>query len=255
MNPRQYTGLAVLLLTGLCAVAVFVLVFLYVDDVRSEVGPTATVYELDQPVSALASVPSEALREVEVPERWIPEDAIRHPDQMAGLVAAADYEPGTLLQAGMLELPPVLEPGFREVAIMVDAETGVAGKVFPGDRVDIIATIAGNDDLGIPPRAEVWVSDALVLEIGALTEVDDEDAVGNFTTTAAVPVTFALNAEETLRLAYGESFSVKLRLALRPAGDDAEVPEEFQVYVDALAEDARGNDDSNGDGDNDGGDD
>lgn len=251
MNPRQYTGLAVLLLTGLAAVAVFVLVFLYVDDVRSEVGPTATVYELDQPVAALESVSSEAFREIEVPERWIPEDAIRHPDQMAGLVAAADYEPGTLLQAGMLEPPPVLEPGFREVAIMVDAETGVAGKVFPGDHVDIIATIEGNEDLGIPPRAEVWVSDAMVLEIGALTEVEDEDAVGNFTTTEAVPVTFALNAEDTLRLAYGESFSVKLRLALRPAGDDVEVPEEFQVYVDSLTEEARGADD----GDNDGGED
>lgn len=249
MNPRQFTGLLVLIITGIGAVVVFFLVYLYVEDVRSEVGPTATVLELTEPVEALEPIPLEAVSEMEVPQRWIPDGALTHPDQLAGLVAASAYEPGVTLQSGMLVAPPGLEPGYREVAIMVDAETGVAGQVRPGDRVDIIATIAGDE--GIPQRAEMWVTDALILQVGVPVDVEDEDAAGNFVSTTAIPVTFALDAQESLRLAYGESFSVKLRLALRGAGDEAEIPEDSSVYTDPLAllegtDDNGGNDEEEG---------
>ena len=76
----------------------------------------------------------------------------------------------------MLVDPPGLETGYREVAILVDAETGVAGKVRSGDRVDIIATTAGDE--GVPDRAEVWVSNALVLEVGLPTASEDTDLDG-----------------------------------------------------------------------------
>ncbi len=37
-------------------------------------------------------------------------------------------------------LAAVLEPGMRAVSVSVNAETGLAGFVFPGDRVDVILT-------------------------------------------------------------------------------------------------------------------
>ena len=62
---------------------------------------------------------------------------------------------------------------------------------------------------------------ALVLEVGLPTASEDTDDSGNFTQRQGVPVTFALPVEESLRLAYAESFSEKLRLALRGRGDEA----------------------------------
>ena len=45
----------------------------------------------------------------------------------------------------MLIAPPQLAPGQRELAILVDAETGVAGKIGPDSIVDVIATYPGGD--------------------------------------------------------------------------------------------------------------
>ncbi|MGO1318554.1 MAG: hypothetical protein ACTMIR_16215, partial [Cellulomonadaceae bacterium] len=56
------------------------------------------------------------------------------------------------------------------------------------------------------------------------------DAGGDFGVSRGVPVTFALTSEDALRLAYVESFSVKLRLALRGAGDEQELPENERVF-------------------------
>src|SRR5690625_4096081 len=116
---------------------------------------------------------------------------------------------------------PGIQPGFREVAIVVDAETGVAGKVTPGDHVDIIATIEGDDDT--PNRAELWASDVLVLDVGLPQDIEETDQAGNFSRGTGVPVTFALEAPDAVRLAYIESFSVKLRLGVR------EIPTEFPI--------------------------
>ena len=63
--------------------------------------------------------------------------------------------------------PPDLAPGQREVAILVDAETGVAGKIGPDSLVDIVATYAGNDQAR--HRAEVDASSsrrARIIEVG-----------------------------------------------------------------------------------------
>ena len=42
----------------------------------------------------------------------------------------------------MLVTPPEISEGEREVAILVDAATGVAGKIEPGRQVDVIASYA-----------------------------------------------------------------------------------------------------------------
>ena len=76
----------------------------------------------------------------------------------------------------------------------------------------------------------MWVSNALVLEVGVPQDVSGDDAGGNFTTTQGVPVTFALTAADSLRLAYVESFSVKLRLALRGDGDSQVLPDDELVF-------------------------
>lgn len=228
MNPRQRRGALLLVLTSIGAIAVFLAVVVFVADVNSKVGGLARAYQLTQDVAAYQPIEPDMLEEVELPERWIAATAIRSLDETTGLVAAADMPTGSLLQSGMLIERPGVQPGFREVAIVVDAETGVAGKVAPGDHVDIIATTAATDL--VPARSEIWVSNALVLEVGVAQDVEGSDAAGNFESQRGVPVTFALTSEDALRLAYVESFSVKLRLALRGAGDDTTVDPSQRVY-------------------------
>lgn len=228
MNPRQRRGALLLVLTSIGAIAVFLAVVVFVADVNSKVGSLAKAYQLTEDVAAYQPIEPDMLEEVELPERWISETAIRSVDETTGLVAAADMPTGSLLQSGMLIERPGVQPGFREVAIVVDAETGVAGKVAPGDHVDILATTAATDL--VPARSEIWVSNALVLEVGVAQDVEGSDAAGNFESQRGVPVTFALTSGDALRLAYVESFSVKLRLALRGAGDDTTVDPSERVY-------------------------
>lgn len=218
MNPRQRRGAFLLVVTALGAIAVFFSVVVYVGDISSQVGPLAKTLQLNRPVAAYEPLEPDMFDVVEVPERWLPPTAVRDVAETSGLVAAVELAEGSYLQQDMLTERPGVQPGYREVAIVVDAETGVAGKVRPGDHVDIIATIEGDETT--PPRAEVWVSNALVLEVGVPQDVASSDDAGNFGSSSGVPVTFALPAPDSLRLAYVESFSVKLRLALRGDGDD-----------------------------------
>ena len=219
MNPRQRKGVILILFTVAGALVTFALVFLYVSSVASQVGPMTTVVTLKRDVTALTALTQEDVVIKEVPERWVPEQALRTFAQTEGLVTAGSYRTGDMIQAGMLESPPGLEPGQREVAIIVDAETGVAGKVSSGQSVDIIATVEDPDTKA--QEAQVVVENALVIDVGVPTGVREEDASGNFTDQQGVPVTFALSSQDALKVAYAESFAVKVRLALRGKGDEA----------------------------------
>ncbi|RYV52218.1 Flp pilus assembly protein CpaB [Pengzhenrongella frigida] len=228
MNPRQRRGVLLIIATAIGALVVFVAVLSVVSDVRSQVGPTAMVLQLTTDVQELQAITPDMIEEVSVPERWISETAILSADEVVGKVSASVFAPGTTLQQGMLIDPPGLQAGYREVAILVNAETGVAGKVRSGDRVDILATTAGTETSA--DRAEVWVANALVLEVGIPRSSEDTDSSGNFSQQQGVPVTFALPVEDALRLAYAETFSEKLRLALRGRGDEGALTDSDSLF-------------------------
>lgn len=209
-----------LILTAMGAIAVFVSVLLYVGDVNSQVGNRVMVLQLTKDVEAYEPIKSDSYKFVEVPERWTTSTTLREEKDVVGLVAATALPKGSVLQQGMVITRPGVRPGYREITILVDAETGVAGKVKPGDRVDIIATTAGtkgtSGEIAVAACSEVWASNALVLTVGVVTE---QNGGSGFEASSAVPINFALKTEDTLRVAFIESFSVKLRLALRGAGD------------------------------------
>lgn len=225
MNPRQRRGVFLLVVTSVLAVAVFAGVLSYVRTVSTQVGPMTTVLQLNRAVEAQEPVEPAMLEEVEIPERWAPESAVRDKADVEGLVAATAYRRGAMVQAGMLVERPIVEPGFREVAVIVNAETGVAGKVRPGDRVDVIATMRASE--GSKNLARIWVSNVLVVEVGIPTTVAEPDDIAP---SRGLPVTFALNTEDALTLAYVETFSEKMRIALRGAGDEKEIPLEERTF-------------------------
>ena len=221
MNPRQRRGVLLILVTVLGAVVTFGAVFNYVQSVSSQVGPRTTVLELSKDVTELQEITAADVSAVRVPERWAPKDAVHDLSDVQGEVAAASYRRGAVLQTSMLQDPPQLTEGYREVTIMVDAETGVAGRIASGSRVDVVSTL---QDPGTEQQsAHVIIQNALITNVGVATTVEDENSSGDFTEAQAVPVTFALTPDDSLKLAYAESFSKKVRLLLRRDGDNGSV--------------------------------
>lgn len=225
MNPRQRRGVLLMAVAALGAVAVFVLVFNYVAGISRQVGPMTTSYRFTKPVSRLAPISADDIESVKLPEKWLPAAAIQSFDPTRGLVATQDIPAGALLQQGMAGAPPELKPGQLEVAIMINAETGVAGKVNVGDLVDIYATFETQSTTGATTKAltqaRVVVANAPVLAIGSLQRVDapaKDDGTAQFEQTEVVPVTFALSREDSLKVTYAESFATKVRLALVAPG-------------------------------------
>jgi pilus assembly protein CpaB len=243
MNPRQRRGALLIGAAAIGALVIFFTVLSYVGDVSAQVGSTTTAFELERPVSAYEPVTEDMVRPVEVPARWLPEAAISSLAEISNLVAASDLPEGALLQRGMVRDRPGIQTGNREIAILVDARTGVAGKVRPGDRVDLIATMQSEDSA---PRAELIVSDALLIDVGVTKQArdNDKDSADFGEPQQLVPVTFALSVQDALKVSYAESFANELRLALRGGGDSSTVPDSDLVFEGSFS----GAPDTTGDG-------
>ena len=231
MNPRQRRGVLLMSVAALGAVAVFVLIINYVSGISRQVGPMTTGYRFTKAINQLTPITAEDIEEVRLPTQWLPSAAIQSFDTSRGLVATMNIPAGALLQQGMAGPPPELKPGELEMAIMINAETGVADKIQPGDLVDIYGTFStqGNSAQGTQnlTQARVVVANAPVLAIGALQRVDatdKQDGSSQFEQNEVVPVTFALNRTDSLKVTYAESFATKVRLALVAPGTRSKLP-------------------------------
>ncbi|WP_426562818.1 Flp pilus assembly protein CpaB [Angustibacter sp. McL0619] len=221
MNPRQRRGVLLLAVAALGALAVFVSVLSFVSSVNAKAGDFVPVVALANDLKAYQPVTPEDVELRQVPAKWLSTGAIQDARDVVGLVPVNAYAKGTFAERGMFIDRPGIQQGNREVAILVDAETGVAGKVRSGDRVDIIATFKGED--GKQSTSSIWAQNALVIDVGLPEQVERQGDGQAFSEGKAVPVTFALPTQTALRVAYAESFAVKVRLALRARNDDSQV--------------------------------
>jgi pilus assembly protein CpaB len=233
MNPRQRRGLLLLVISALGLLGVFVLVAGYVADVRTEVDPKVRVLALTKAVEAYTSVTDDAVKTVVMPERWAPRTALRDRGLLVGKVAGSNLTKDSLLQEGMLIDQPALRPGQREIAILVDAETGVAGKVGPGMFVDIIATFPGDQQRDIAPRAKVVVGGARIIDVGQaqVKGTDGRVQQAEEDPKQVVPVTFALTPGQNLRVTEAETNAAEVRLALLRPGETSRLKKNERSYV------------------------
>ena len=162
-----------------------------------------------------------------MPERWLSKNAVTDLDEIRGKIAVTDLQEGSLLQSDMIVDQPALQPGQQEVAIMIDAATGVAGKITPGSSVNVYATCEREGD---PDQSRVIVTNAKVLDVGKLTALQPDENDRGREPTDAVPITFALSAIDAQRITYAESFAQRVRLALVAPGTDSTVPEQDRTY-------------------------
>jgi len=227
MNPRQRRAVLLLALAGAGLIGVFAIVANYVSEIETQVGEKIVVLELKRPAAANQMITDDMVAEKTVPRRWVPRAALTDRTQLVGVVAAADLQRNSILQEGMLTTPPEVRPGEREVAILVDASTGVAGKIEPGREVDVIASYAaepGDAQTGKKPREArsiVIVPGARVIAVG-----QPRLKGGNGAQEAAqdpsevIPVTFALTKKQEIKVAHAQTFAADVRLGLLPRGDD-----------------------------------
>ncbi|MFF5974138.1 Flp pilus assembly protein CpaB [Streptomyces sp. NPDC012769] len=217
MNSRQRRGVILLLLSVLCALGAFAGVLSVISDVNSKVGPEVTAYRIKGDIAPYTPLRAHQFEKITMPERWLPATAVTDLARTEGKIAVTTLKRGSLLQADMIVERPALAPGQQEIAIMIDAATGVAGKITPGATVNIYATFAGERG-GPAAQSKLIVAAARVLDVGALTPIDAgrEDRAGR--ATEAVPITFALTTADAQRVAYAESFAEHVRLALVAPG-------------------------------------
>jgi pilus assembly protein CpaB len=219
MNSRQRRGVVLLVVSALCAVAAFAGVLSIIGDARSQVGPKVTAYRLTKDVPAYESVTAAQVQKIRIPKRWLPTTAVRDLAEVNGKMAATALKRGSLLQTDMVAARPALQAGQMEIAIMIDAETGVAGKITPGAKVNIFATFAGRKDTD-PDVSKIIVTGAQVIDVGQI-KAFDTSTDSNRVSSKGVPITFALSAQDAQRVAFAESFARHVRLALVAPGDNS----------------------------------
>ena len=222
MNPRQRRGLLFLAVAAVGALVVFVWIAGYVSEVSSRVGPPVRVLVLSEAVPAFTPISEASTRLEEIPERWAPQHAMRDPVELAGKVAATDLPAGAMLQESMLIPEPAVDPGQREVAILVDAETGVAGKIQPGSIVDVFATYELQD--GAVRCAVVLVPGVRVVDVGRPATRQTLNETGVPTQEQAVAVTMTLTPQDALKVVQAESYATEVRLGLFRVGEGATEP-------------------------------
>jgi len=117
-------------------------------------------------------------------------------------------------------LAAALGPGMRAVTVPVSATSGVAGFVFPGDRVDMVLTqdvVGGGDG---PP---LKVSETIVRNLRVLAtdqRIDSKDEEGNTQVKTFATVTFEATPRIAEKIAVAQSMGT-LSLALRSIADNA----------------------------------
>lgn len=229
MNSRQRRGIILLILSVLCALGAFAGVLSVIDDAKSKVGPEVTAYRLKTDVEPYTPLGAGQFEKIAMPERWLSDNAVTDLGQVRGKIAVTTLKKGSLLQSDMIVDQPALRPGQQEVAIMIDAATGVAGKITPGSTVNVYATFEG-ERAGTAAQSKIIVTNAQVIDVGDLTVLEPDENSRDREPTDAVPITFALSTIDAQRITYAESFAQRVRLALVAPGSDTTVPDEDRTY-------------------------
>lgn len=215
MNPRQRRGVLFMLVAVLVAGGVFLVVLQYVSSVASAVGPTTTVYRAAEPIAAYETITPSVLVEDEVPTRWLSDSAQVGAEELVDRKVGVAVQEGTLLTSDLLIPTSELSPTEREIAIEVDAVTGIAGRVEPGDFVDIYAVFA--DVPGLPRQVQVLVRSVRVVSVAGQQTVVEEGE-GGVEEQNVVPVTLALEPNDALAVTYADAFAAEVRLVGLPTG-------------------------------------
>jgi pilus assembly protein CpaB len=158
------------------------------------------------------------------PAYFIKGDAGTDPSNLLGTVVRNEITAGQPLTQGALVHPgergflaAALGPGMRAVTVSVSATSGVAGFVFPGDRVDIVLTQEVTGD-GPPLKAsETILRNVRVLATDQRTASRDED--GKSIPQTVATVTLEATPKIAEKIAVAQTIG-QMSLSLRSIADN-----------------------------------
>jgi pilus assembly protein CpaB len=196
--------------------------------VPQEVGPEVLVATRPLPVGTI--ITPDAFRF----QPW-PKDLVQNayyikgetdPAKLAGTVVRAAVTAGQPVTMGALVQPSdrgflaaALGPGMRAVTVSVSAQTGVAGFIFPGDRVDLMLTqtVEGGGEGPALKASETIVRNARVLATDQRTVPEDEEGKRAVTTFSSV--TLEVTPKIAEKIAVAQSIG-QISLSLRSIADN-----------------------------------
>ena len=116
-------------------------------------------------------------------------------------------------------LAAALGPGMRAVTVPVTLTSGVAGFIFPGDRVDMVLTqaVTGGGDGDALKVSETIIRNLRVLATDQ--RIDSKDAEGKTQVTPFASITFEVTPRISEKIAVAQSLGT-LSLALRSIADN-----------------------------------
>lgn len=144
---------------------------------------------------------------------------------LLGTVVRNDITAGQPVTQGSLVKPgdrgflaAALGPGMRAVTVPVSERTGVAGFVFPGDRIDLVLTqsVKGGDGPALK-ASETIIRNLRVLATGQ--RVDSQNAEGNQVVIKFNTVTVEVTPKIAEKIAVAQTIGV-LSLSLRSIADN-----------------------------------
>ena len=148
------------------------------------------------------------------------------PAAMQGTVVRFEITAGQPITQGALVAPgdrgflaAALGPGMRAVTVAVSASSGVAGFVFPGDRVDLVLTqeVAGGGDGPSLKASETIIRNLRVLATDQRTT--SKDAEGNTAVQTFSSVTMEATPKIAEKIAVAQTIG-QLSLSLRSIADN-----------------------------------
>ena len=148
------------------------------------------------------------------------------PQTLIGTVVRTEVSAGQPVTRGALIRPgergflaAALGPGMRAVTVGVSPTSGVAGFVFPGDRVDIVLTQQVEGDEGPPLR----VSETIIRNIRVLAvdqRINARNAEGNQVPQNTSTVTFEATPRLAEKIAVAQTIG-QISLSLRSLADNS----------------------------------
>lgn len=125
----------------------------------------------------------------------------RQPEELTGAVVRSGIAADEPITDARLVKPgdrgfmaAVLEPGFRAVSVSVTATSGIAGFVFPGDRVDLLVThsVKNNE---VDGRKNFLATETVLRDVRVVA-IDQRTDDQNSTPTLARTVTFEVTPKQ-----------------------------------------------------------
>lgn len=190
---------------------------------------TETVYVVVNNVAMGEPLNAKMVRAEEWPKDKVPKGAVTKLEELEGRRCVTRLVAGeTIFRAKLSDklmgVSPSIPKGFRLMTVKVDAVTGSASMILPGDRVDVLCHLraagAGNPE----PITRTILQYVKVFAVDSVVSLEGVDGDGK--SIPAKTVTLLVSPDQAQRVALATELG-SVRLVLRPI-DDAE-----QVAVDS----------------------